>query len=116
MLPDAWERRLVDMNFQRLKPSDIEWADVVFCCAMLMQKDSLRRVVALCKARGKRVAIGGPYVTTSAGDVSRAPHLALKRLLCLDNNADSRHLLISIPFDYKVIPASAIAALGPTIA
>src|SRR5688572_8743959 len=57
MLPDAWERRLVDMNIQRLKPSDIEWADVVFCSAMLVQKDSLRRVVELCKAAGKRVVI-----------------------------------------------------------
>src|SRR5262244_1544150 len=55
MLPDAWERRLVDMNIQPLKPSDMEWADVVFCSAMLVQKDSLRRVVALCKAEGKRV-------------------------------------------------------------
>ena len=57
MLPDAWERRLVDMNIQRLKPSDIEWADVVFCSAMLVQKDSLRRVVELCKVAGKRVVI-----------------------------------------------------------
>ena len=72
MLPDAWERRLVDMNIQRLKPSDIEWADVVFCSAMLVQKDSLRRVVALCKAEGKRVVIEGPYVTTSAGGLPQA--------------------------------------------
>ena len=35
MLPNAWERRLVDMNIQPLKPSDIEWADVVFCSAFL---------------------------------------------------------------------------------
>ena len=34
MLPNAWERRLVDMNIQPLKPSDIEWADVVFCSAV----------------------------------------------------------------------------------
>jgi len=36
MLPDAWERRLVDMNIQPLKPSDIKWADVVFASAMLL--------------------------------------------------------------------------------
>ncbi|MCI0388359.1 MAG: B12-binding domain-containing radical SAM protein [Acidobacteria bacterium] len=77
MLPDAWERRLVDMNIQRLKPSAIKWADVVFCSAMLVQKDSLRRVVSLCKAEGKRVVIGGPYVTTSAGDISSADHIFL---------------------------------------
>jgi len=77
MLPDAWERRLVDMNIQPLKPSDMEWADVVFCSAMLVQKDSLRRVVALCKAEGKRVVIGGPYVTTSAEHLPEADHLFL---------------------------------------
>ncbi len=77
MLPDAWERRLVDMNIQPLKPSDIKWADVVFASAMLVQKDSLRRVVELCKAEGKRVVIGGPYVTTSAESLPEADHIFL---------------------------------------
>jgi len=77
LLPGAWERRLVDMNIQRLRPSDIEWADMVFCSAMLVQKRSLRRVVELCKAAGKRVAIGGPYVTTSAGLLPEADYIFL---------------------------------------
>ena len=77
MLPDAWERRLVDMNIQPLKPSDIKWADVVFASAMLVQKDSLRRVVELCKAAGKRVVIGGPYVTTGADHLPEADHIFL---------------------------------------
>jgi radical SAM superfamily enzyme YgiQ (UPF0313 family) len=77
MLPDAWERRLLDMNIQPLKPSDIKWADVVFASAMLVQKDSLRRVVDLCKAEGKRVVIGGPYVTTSAEHLPEADHIFL---------------------------------------
>ncbi len=77
MLPDSWERRLVDMNVQPIKPADIEWADVVFASAMLVQKDSLRRVVELCKARGKRVVIGGPYVTTSAEHLPQADHIFL---------------------------------------
>jgi radical SAM superfamily enzyme YgiQ (UPF0313 family) len=77
MLPDAWERRLVDMNVRPLKPSDIKWADVVFASAMLVQKDALRRVVELCKAEGKRVVIGGPYVTTSAEHLPEADHIFL---------------------------------------
>ncbi len=75
MLPRAWERRLVDMNVRPLKPADIEWADVVLASAMLVQKDSLRRVVELCKARGKRVVVGGPYVSTSAEDLPEADHI-----------------------------------------
>src|SRR5499433_1171989 len=77
MLPETWERRLVDLNIQRLKASDIEWADLVFCSAMLVQKDSLRRVVDLCKAAGKRVVIGGPYITTSAAGIPEADHIFL---------------------------------------
>ncbi|HZF39690.1 MAG TPA: cobalamin B12-binding domain-containing protein, partial [Blastocatellia bacterium] len=72
LLPDAWERRLVDMNIQPLKLSDIKWADVIFASAMIVQKDSLRRVVELCKAEGKRVVIGGPYATTSAEHLPEA--------------------------------------------
>src|SRR5215475_2684018 len=77
MLPDAWERRLVDMNIQPLKPSDIKWADVVFASAMIVQKDSLRRVIELCKAEGKRVVIGGPYATSGAKHLSKADHIFL---------------------------------------
>jgi len=75
MLPDAWERRLVDMNVQPLKRSDIEWADVVFASAMLVQRDSLRRVVELCKARGKLVVAGGPFVSTSVERLGQADHI-----------------------------------------
>src|SRR5215813_7854165 len=58
LLPEDWERRLVDMNVRKLRPADIEWADIIFLTAMLVQKDSLHRVVSQCKARGKRVVIG----------------------------------------------------------
>ncbi|HXG67511.1 MAG TPA: B12-binding domain-containing radical SAM protein [Blastocatellia bacterium] len=77
LLPGSWERRLIDLNVRPLRPADIEWADVVFASAMLVQKESLRRVVAACKARGKRVVIGGPYITTSAEDLPAADHLFL---------------------------------------
>lgn len=75
MLPESWQRRLVDMNVCKLKDADIEWADVVFMSAMLVQKDSLHRVVELCKARGKRVVVGGPYVSTSAEHLPEADHI-----------------------------------------
>jgi radical SAM superfamily enzyme YgiQ (UPF0313 family) len=77
LLPAAWEKRVVDMNVRRLKPSDIEWADMVFITAMLVQKDSLQEVVRLSKARGKRVVIGGPYITTSAENLPDADHIFL---------------------------------------
>ena len=75
MLPSTWERRLVDLNVTSLKDADIEWADVVLCTAMIVQKDSLQEVIRRCKARGKRVVVGGPYVSTSAEHVPDADHI-----------------------------------------
>lgn len=74
MLPKEWERRLVDMNVTTLLDQDIEWADVVFASAMLVQQDSLREVVARCRELDKRIAVGGPYVTTTAHDIG-ADHI-----------------------------------------
>src|SRR5947199_8717814 len=77
LLPPEWERRLVDLNIQSLKSSDIEWADMIFATAMLVQKDSLKEVVKRCKAKGKRVVLGGPYVTTTIEDLPDADHIFL---------------------------------------
>ena len=48
----------------------IEWADIVFLSAMIVQQESLKKVVKLCKQKGKRVAVGGPYVSTNAEDLA----------------------------------------------
>ena len=72
MLPASWEKRLVDMNVEELDPADIEWADMVFVSAMIVQQDSLMEVVRLSKQMGKRVAVGGPYVSTSADKLHEA--------------------------------------------
>jgi radical SAM superfamily enzyme YgiQ (UPF0313 family) len=65
LLPPTWERRLVDMEVRKLTRADLEWADTVFITAMLVQKDSLLRVIERSKALGKRVVLGGPYVSTT---------------------------------------------------
>ncbi|HEX8708866.1 MAG TPA: B12-binding domain-containing radical SAM protein [Pyrinomonadaceae bacterium] len=75
LLPAAWEKRLVDLNVQGLRDSDLEWADMVFASAMIVQKDSLQAVVAASKAKGKRVLVGGPYVSTSARALPEADHI-----------------------------------------
>ena len=75
LLPDEWERRLIDLNIEPLKTSDIDWADMVFVTGMLVQKNSLKDVVKRCKARAKRVVVGGPYITTTTDDVPEADHV-----------------------------------------
>lgn len=75
MLPTDWERRLVDMNVESLRPDDVEWADMVFISAMIVQKDSLEYVVNLCRSMGKKIVVGGPYVSTSCESLPDADHI-----------------------------------------
>ena len=75
LLPQAWERRLVDLNVRALKPSDLAWSDMVFVTGMLVQKPSLQAVVRQAKAMGKRVVIGGPYITTTIEELPEADHI-----------------------------------------
>ena len=74
MLPAAWEKRLVDMNVEQLSDDDLEWADMIFASAMLVQKESLFQVVERSRRVGKQVAIGGPYVSTTHDEID-ADHI-----------------------------------------
>jgi hypothetical protein len=38
MLPESWEKRLVDMNVRPLADADLLWADYVFISAMSIQR------------------------------------------------------------------------------
>lgn len=77
MLPDTWEKRLVDLNIRELRDADISWADVVFVSAMSVQCDSADSVIARCQAMGKRVVAGGPHFTTNPGLYGHVEHLVL---------------------------------------
>src|SRR5512136_2404812 len=55
LLPTGWEKRLVDLNAESLKASDLAWADMVFLSAMVIQRDSARHVIARCKEAGVNV-------------------------------------------------------------
>ena len=64
LLPSDWQLKLVDLNVDRLKDSDLRWADYVMISAMIVQKQSVREIVARCAALKKPVIAGGPLFTT----------------------------------------------------
>ena len=65
MMPNTWERRLVDTECATATSVRHRVGGHGVTSAMIVQKESLRDVVNLSKAHGKRVVVGGPYVTTS---------------------------------------------------
>jgi radical SAM superfamily enzyme YgiQ (UPF0313 family) len=60
MLPSAWEKRLVDLNVRKLTERDLQWADMAFVSAMVVQRDAAHTAIARCKAAGLTVVAGGP--------------------------------------------------------
>ncbi|MBD2459953.1 B12-binding domain-containing radical SAM protein [Oscillatoria sp. FACHB-1407] len=64
ILPQTWELRLVDRNVNYESEADWEWADLIILSGMIVQKDDLLDLIKAAKQRGKRVAVGGPYVTS----------------------------------------------------
>ena len=59
LLPRDWKRCLVDCEVDRLDATDINWADMVFVAEVLMQKEAVQRIVAMCEAQGKIVEVVG---------------------------------------------------------
>jgi radical SAM superfamily enzyme YgiQ (UPF0313 family) len=68
LLPADWEKKLIDMNVDKLNDKDILWADAVFISGMVVQKTSAGNVIDRIKAMGKFVVAGGPLFTNNTDD------------------------------------------------
>ncbi len=77
MLPDEWEKKLVDMNVTALNDEDIKWADYVFISAMVVQRESVKEVIARCKRLGTKTVAGGPLFTTGYDEFEGVDHFVL---------------------------------------
>jgi radical SAM superfamily enzyme YgiQ (UPF0313 family) len=77
MLPREWPKRLVDLNVRSLRDADLQWADCVFVSAMVVQRDSARRLVARCKAAGVRIVAGGPLFQSEHEHFPEVDHFVL---------------------------------------
>lgn len=77
MLPQEWEKKLIDTNVTELKDEHIAWADMVFISAMIVQKNSAQEIISRCRALGKKVVAGGPLFTTQHEKFEGADHFVL---------------------------------------
>ncbi len=77
MLPDEWEKKLVDMNVTSLTDESIKWADYVFISAMVVQRDSVKEVITRCKKFSTKVVSGGPLFSTGHEEFDGVDHFVL---------------------------------------
>ena len=68
LLPEEWEKKLVDMNVSRLRDSDLAWADYVFISGMIVQREEIKKVLERCQSFSCKVVAGGPIFTTGYRD------------------------------------------------
>jgi len=77
MLPEDWDKKLVDLNVQKLRETNLKWADYVFISAMTVQRESAKEVIRLCNKNGVKVVAGGPLFTTEHADFEGVDHFVL---------------------------------------
>ena len=77
MLPDDWNKKLIDMNAEELKNEDILRADFVFISAMSVQSKSADEVIQRCKKLNTKIVAGGPLFTSSSENYEIVDHLVL---------------------------------------
>ena len=77
MLPDHFQKRLIDLNVVRLTDRDLSWADMAFIGGMAIQRDSAKKIIARCKQAGLKVIAGGPLFTAEPHEFEEVDHLVL---------------------------------------
>src|ERR1035437_5213866 len=77
LLPQPWNKRLIDTNVERLRDSDLAWADVALISGMHMQQEDLISIVQRCRARGLRTVVGGPITSSVPRSVLQADHVVI---------------------------------------
>ncbi|MBN1126846.1 MAG: B12-binding domain-containing radical SAM protein [Sedimentisphaerales bacterium] len=78
ILPEAWDKRLIDMNTSGLRDKDLLWADYVFITAMLIQRKSVDEILQRCQTLGVKTLAGGPLFTSLPEEYVHVDHLVLK--------------------------------------
>jgi radical SAM superfamily enzyme YgiQ (UPF0313 family) len=77
MLPEGWQKRLVDLNVEHLTEKDLRWADYAFVSAMTVQRSSSQQIIQRCKAAGLKVVAGGPLFTAEYEQFKDVDHFVL---------------------------------------
>jgi len=105
LLPITWERKIIDINTDKLKTSDIKWADYVFINASEKQYKSTVRLIKKCVSAGIKIIGCGPLFTEYFGEFEKLEHLVLDNIRATLpqfindlENKDTKRIYHSNPF------------------
>ncbi len=93
MLPKNWNKKLIDLNIEKLRDKDLDWADLVFISAMSIQTASVFEIIGKCKWKNKKIIAGGPLFTEDPHRFSDIDYLVLNEaeLTLIDFLEDYQH-------------------------
>jgi radical SAM superfamily enzyme YgiQ (UPF0313 family) len=79
LLPQDWEFKLVDCNVREVSEDEWAWAELAILSAMIVQKKDLAHQIELAKQHKCRVAVGGPFAssTPEAEELKQVDYLVL---------------------------------------
>jgi len=77
LLPESWQKRVLDLNVTRLTESDLNWADQVFISGMDIQRESANEIIDRCHRHGLTVVAGGPLFSCAPDEFPEVDHLIL---------------------------------------
>ena len=77
MLPESWNRKLVDTNVTKLTDDAIRWADLVFLSGMDLHRASFEEIAKRCKCLGATIVGGGPFCTMHHEEVDCVDYFVL---------------------------------------
>jgi len=77
MFSEEFRLRIVDMNITPLTDADLNWADIVFTSTMIVQKDSLKKVIDRCNQVKVPVVAGGPHPTSFYDEIKGVDYFLL---------------------------------------
>ncbi|MCD6216882.1 B12-binding domain-containing radical SAM protein [bacterium] len=113
MLPEKWNKKLVDLNIEKLTEKDIEWADCVFISGMIVQKESVLKIINTFREKGITIVAGGPLFTIEPDSFDMVDYLILNeaeitlpKFLDDFQNGKAKHIYTTTEFpDIKDTPA-----------
>ncbi|NQU52856.1 MAG: hypothetical protein HQ522_09995 [Bacteroidetes bacterium] len=77
-LPITWERKLIDLNTDKLKRRDILWADYILISAEEKQQISAIKIIEKCNSLGRKIVASGSLFTEYSEEFENVDHLVLE--------------------------------------